>query len=254
MGAKLTIKEVLHRAKDIFHKSVNITTKNFGVILKAGSIIIIIEILAYMLAITLVISISYRRIYQNILLTIFTLPVTAYLSTGLFRFFLARIRQQDESLSMIFKYDPKFWKLLLYYAIYYAAYILIFKSNFFLDEYHIFVELRIIAGYILFIWIFIRLIFLPAIIMDQDLSLRDSLRHAVELTSRKFRRTLIMLLCIICILMAGLLNYLAGIIYAFPLTVIFYILFYENYNQEVEPLTPQAQKTAAPEKKRKRKK
>ncbi len=217
-------------------------------VLGASAIFILIMTVIHLAAIQLVLSLVHIREQQNVLLSLTTLPFTAYFLSGLIRYLIAICRRplaggqpevgvesQSEGegavgWSTFWLVPPRaYLHMLLFLVYYYFLYVCLVKVVVDFREYEGIIQIRMVAGLFFFLWLAARFIFAPLFILDGDRNVRAALRHSYLLTTRRTRRTLLFVVLLLAILWLGILALGVGAVYTLPLVLITIVLIYDNY-------------------------
>ena len=179
-------------------------------------------------------SLVHVREEQNVLLSVFTLPFTTYFLAGLLQFFIALIRDPATArLRLLFLTDlRRYWHMLLFLMYYYFLYVLLVKVVVDFYEYTGLIQIRMIAGLGLFLWLVARLIFAPLYIIDEGLDARAAIKSSYLLTTRRTRRTLLVCITGLIILWLGVFALGVGVVYTLAVVVTVSVLLFDNYRND----------------------
>jgi hypothetical protein len=185
----------------------------------------------YLAAIQLVLYLVHIREQQSILLRIVTLPFSAYALGALLQFFTRLVRAPDATgfRDLLLKSPRRYLHLALCLAYYYALYVLLLRVVIDIERYEGIIQIRMIAGAGLFVWLLARLAFAPLYIVDQDQDVRTAIRNSYLLTTRRTRRTLALVLVSLLVLWLGVLALGIGAVYTLALVLCVAVLLFDNY-------------------------
>ncbi|MCE9499823.1 MAG: hypothetical protein K8R21_04900 [Leptospira sp.] len=215
--------------KNFIGESVEITRIQLPVILRANFYFSIVLIIVHFGMMFLVFKIAYERSYQNLLLGFFTLPVTSYMLNGLLRFYLAMVREQQTSYSMIFQGYKNYLAIFLFALCYYVLYNVLFKLAFEFGEQTFLFQVRIGMGVILFFWLLARMAFTPIFIIEENLNIKEAIKRSFMFTSGKSTITIFFTFTGIFLLGAGVLIIFIGVLYSMAIAICMYVLLYDVY-------------------------
>ncbi|MBL8020350.1 MAG: hypothetical protein JNM27_11840 [Leptospirales bacterium] len=204
-GRLQQIRRVLNESRTILHASLAQTRKDWHILLRATGIFCLLLAIVYGTGVLIVIRISYIREYQNILLNVVAMPFLAYLLGGLLQFFRERTRGQTPDWILLLKGHRHYFRILLYCAIYYAAYRFLIRSAIGMEELSLDLQIRIAVGIPLFIWVVTRVCFAFAFVTEQNIGPKAGIKSSFILTGGRFWRTLLALFPLpVCLAVPGL--------------------------------------------------
>lgn len=192
----------------------------------------------HLAAIQLVLAVVHMRDQQNVLLSVLTLPFTAYFLGGLIQFMNRLVRDADGPLQspawrLLFLTDlRRYWHMLLFLVYYYFLYVLLVKVVVDINEHQGLIQIRLVAGLCLFLWLMARLIFAPLFVIDGGLGVRAALKSSYLLTTGRTRRTLLLSLSFLATLWLGVLAAGVGAVYTLALVLTGLILVFDNYRND----------------------
>lgn len=228
----LSAGEILGRARAILHAnlySVLIVNALFGLlalIAYTASLLFVMEFLVGELAWT------YREDYQNALLSLLALPVITYGITGLLHFYTRLARGEKPDWSILFQYHRGYIYMLLFWLCYYVLYFFLVRvavrGALEPERFELEILVRMAAGFLFFLWLFVRLMFAPQFIVDGRSNLRQASRRSWMLTSGRTRRTAWLTLFFLVVAMVGVLFLGAGAVYTFGLAMLAYALVFDR--------------------------
>ena len=206
-----------------------------------------------------------HRRWQDILLTLLSMPLTAFAGRGLVLFYLHLVRNHETKLTELFSpVKPlRYFYNLLFLWLYYIIYVFLVKYQIYVEIERLMEEfvpkLQLFLGIILYIFFLSRFLFAPAYIMDHGLSTKSSFKYSLLLTSGRGLKTFIVTFTFVAILVLGALP--AGalvlawlwwelanwwLLCLIPTLLLFawsmgpgaiaYIRMYDLYQQELPPL------------------
>lgn len=207
--------------------------------------------------------ISAHRGWQDILLSLISMPVTAYAASGLLLYYLHLVRFQESRLILLLKGYKYYLYILLFAYAYYVLYLFLIKFIIFSEleslKDKLSMQIRLIFGVLAYLFFLTRLLFAPAYITDHGLSTKSGFKYSLLLTSGRGWKTLVILLTFAIFMLFGSLptlgifafwwvgmipaESLVGLIftlllfgYSFGLAMIAYIRIYDLYQQSVPDL------------------
>lgn len=186
----------------------------------------------HLAAIQLVLSVVHVREQQNVLLSVLTLPFTAYFLGGLIRFFAILVRDPSAPAPwrLLFLTDlRRYWHMLLFLVYYYFLYVTLVKVVVEIPEYQGIIQIRLVAGLCLFLWLVARLVFAPLYIIDEGLAVRAAIKNSYMLTTGRTRRTLLLSLTFLAVLWLGVFAVGVGAIYTLAISLTGVVLLFDNY-------------------------
>ncbi|MCR9144614.1 MAG: hypothetical protein NXI24_20415 [bacterium] len=210
-----------------------IVTRRWRRALGATAIFGVIMTGIHLAAIQIVLSVVHMRDQQNVLLSVLTLPFTAYFLGGLVQFMLRLVREPEVPTAWrwLFLTDPRrYLHMLLFLVYYYFLYVVLVKVTVDFNEYQGLIQIRLVAGLFLFLWLMARLIFAPLYVIDQGLGVRAALKSSYLLTTGRTRRTLLLSLAFLATLWLGVFAAGIGAIYTLAIVLCGVILLFDNYS------------------------
>ena len=185
----------------------------------------------YILSIFAAFRITYIREYQYILLNIVSLPVTAYLLSGLLFYYRGLVQNENPPLYRLFMgYKRNYINFFVLCLTYYVFYVTLVRTIFEIKEYTVILQIRFVIGILLFIWVASRLIFCFLITSEEKKNFKESIKASFLMTSGRFWKTLSAIALSFLLLCAGLLFFLVGFFYAFSVVLILYVLVFDSYS------------------------
>ncbi|MEQ9363640.1 MAG: hypothetical protein RIF32_05325 [Leptospirales bacterium] len=212
-----------------------IVTRSWRRAFGATAIFGLIMTAIHLAAIQLVLSVVHMRDQQNILLSVLTLPFTAYFLGCLIQFTARLVRKPSEATPwrLLFLIDPRrYWNMLLFLVYYYFLYVVLVKVVVDIHEHQGLIQIRLVAGLCLFLWLVARLIFAPLYIIDAGAGVRAALKASYLLTTGRTRRTLLLTLAFLATLWLGVFAAGLGAIYTLALALSGVILLFDNYRND----------------------
>ncbi|MEM7181660.1 MAG: hypothetical protein AAF518_12150 [Spirochaetota bacterium] len=214
-------------------ESIAITRKSLGQILFVNiTFFTIVAAIHLGIMFYVILKLPYERKLQTILLGYSTIPFTAYFLCGLLRYYIALARRLPVKASISLRGDKQYFQMLFLCLSYYSLYVMLFKVALSLDDYDGIVnegiiKIRVIVGVIFFFWLFIRLIYSPFFIVDQEQSMRQAIKSSLLLTSGMTIRTSILIFFIALAFASGALAFIVGAFISFALATVAMILSYD---------------------------
>ncbi|MCE9597599.1 MAG: hypothetical protein K8S54_06485 [Spirochaetia bacterium] len=192
-GKLQSIRLILDETRTILHSALAQTRKDWRILMRATGGFCLLLAIVYGIGVFVVIRITYIREYQNILLNVVVLPFLAYFLGGLLQFFRERTRGQTPEWILLLKGHRHYFRVLLYCAIYYAAYRFLIRSAIGIEDLSLDLRIRMIVGIPLFIWVVTRVSFAFAFVTEQNVGPKTGIKSSFILTGGRFWRTLIAL-------------------------------------------------------------
>lgn len=217
----LGVKEVVLQAHG------RMRTRIWDVLLLHGAVFLIIG-LTYSLSVFVVFRLTYVREYQQILLNITAMPVTAYLVMVLLKWHGRFSRGQDPEWKTPLMPTWAYFHILVLCLAYYLLYVLLVKAALDYEEYPILVQLRTLGGFLLFLWAGTRVCFSFLYALEDDLNFKDAIKASFLTTSARFWRTFGWVFLGLVLIAAGLLALGIGVVYALPLVLFLYIRLFDR--------------------------
>ena len=253
MLAKLqTLRFAPRMIRSFLVASLKISREFLAPLLVVNALACLILASVHFLAILPVLEITYDREFQNILLTFFTVPVTAFIVSGLLQFYQKLLRKEEADLSVLFGGNRGYLRVLLLCLLYYSAYVILFKVAFRdIEEDWIF-RIRVFLGLLLFAWLLVRLMFAPLFAVEEGTGLKDSVKGSFFLTSTHTTHSLVLTVFFVLFVLVGLLPLFVALQFDLPgfwvllliatlvpgslwiictmsITIISYVLLYDYY-------------------------
>ena len=193
--------------------------------------------------------ITYIRLYQDIILVTLSLPVTVYVFSALLRFYVTVYRRKPQKLRLNLPSLRAYLNIILYCLIYYVMYVLLLKVVVDFRDYGGIIQIRMGLGAIVFLWLHARLIFVPILILRQNIQIRDAIRESFDMTSKRTTRTLILFFFFSVVLLFGIVSLGVGVLYTFSMAMLGYVAVFNQYlrPQHATPYWEEPPRPAAPE-------
>ena len=172
---------------------------------------------------------TYIRLYQDILLVTLSLPVTVYAFCALLRFYVTIYRGKPQKLRLHFPSLRAYLNIVLYCLVYYVMYVLLLKVAVDFRDHNGIIQMRMALGVMVFLWLHARLIFVPILILRQNMQIRDAIRESFEMTSKRTTRTLFLFFVFSVVLAFGLLSLGIGVLYTFSMAMLGYVALFNQY-------------------------
>ena len=231
--------ELLSRARRIIHG-------DLYTVLGAGVVVTLLLIVAFTTSLIIVMNYlvaqlewTYHRDYQNALLTLISLPLVAYVTTGVLQFFIQLARGSKPGAAVLLRYHSGYIHMLLYWLLYYLLYFFLVKvalrGVFDPARYEFEILVRMSAGLLFFAWVFVRLIFVPLFIVDGNSNIRQAARRSWMLTSGRTRRTAWLCLFFLTVGASGALLAGIGLLYSLGIMLTAYVLIFDALSHPEMP-------------------
>ncbi|MCB1175203.1 MAG: hypothetical protein KDK39_16630 [Leptospiraceae bacterium] len=151
--------------------------------------------------------ISAHRRWQDVLLSLLSLPLTAFAGAGMIQYYLHLVRFQKSSLQQLLPGISRYFYNLLFLIAYYIVYLFLIKYILYIETEllleSLVARLQLFLGTLLFIFFLSRFLFTPAYIMDHDLSTKSGFKYSLLLTSGRGVKTFIVTLTFVLIIALG---------------------------------------------------
>lgn len=227
------------RTGELFARARRIIHGDLYAVLGAGALLTVLMIVVFTASLFVVMGYlvaelewTYHRDYQNALLSLITLPLLAYITTGILQFFILLARGARPGLNVLLRYHPGYIHMLLFWLAYYVLYFFLIKVALRglvePSRYEFEILLRMGSGVVFFAWVFVRLIFAPLFIIDQNSNLRQAARRSWMLTSGRTRRTAWLVLFFLLLGAGGVLLLGVGLLYTLGLMLTAYVLIFDS--------------------------
>lgn len=169
----------------------------------------------------------YERQNQDIVLGFSGIPIIAYFSAGLIRFYIAIVRKSEDRGNLLLVDPKKFMHILILFSLYYFLYIILIKGMEDFEEYEGLMRIRLGFGILVFFWLVTRLVFSPFFVVDKGYTARKALKSSFLLTSGRTIKTSLLLSVSLFFLFSGFLFAILGVIYTFSLFMVAFVLAYD---------------------------
>ncbi len=216
--------------------SYQIVRGNLRTALIVNSLFFLVLICVYTAAVFAARQLAYDREYQNILLNLIAMPVTAWMLAGLIRFYTEFTREGSSKISLLFLGYRNYFYFLLFCFIYYFFYLTLLKFALFTEneDYSLIFKIRTAAGIPIFIWTLNRLVFSPMYLREKKTSIRFAFKSSFLLTSTRSWRTLALTLVLSLILAAGLAALGIGAVFTLALVMTAYVRAFDFHVKAAE--------------------
>ncbi len=230
MGRDKAVKDIpwwLRVKEVVLQAHLRMQTRLVSVLVLHGAVFVLLAI-TYSLSIFVVFRITYVREYQQILLNIAAMPVTAYLVTVLLKWHGQFSRGQDPDWKAALKPSLAYVHIFVLCLAYYLLYVLLVKAMFDYEESPILIQMRTFGGFLLFLWAGTRVCFSFLYALEDSLNFKDAIKASFLTTSGRFWRTFGWVFLAMLLVVAGLLALGIGIVYALPLVAFLYIRLFDR--------------------------
>ncbi len=219
----------LSEVRRLIRFTAEITNNQLGLILKVNAAAFLTLAIVHFCMMFVAFRITYIRLYQDLILVSLSMPFTVYVFCALLRFYITIYRRNPQRLRLHFPGLRAYMNIIVYCLLYYVLYVLLLKVIADFRDYNEVIQARMLLGLIVFLWLHSRLMFVPILILRQDLPIRDAIRESFSMTSKRTTRTLILFFVFSLVLLFGLLSLGVGVLYTFSMAVLGYIAVFNQY-------------------------
>lgn len=208
------------------------TNTQFGRIVKVNTGAFLGLALVHFAMMFVAFQITYIRLYQQIILVVFSLPVTVWVFCGLLRFYVTVYRNKPLAFRLHLPGLRAYTNIMLFCLIYYGLYVLLVKVVLNFRDYNGIIQIRIVLGLLVFLWIQTRLLFVPLLIIRQNITLRDAINASYQMTSKRTTKTLMLFFVFFLIFTFGIVSLIVGVIYTLSMAMLGYVAVFNHYKSE----------------------
>ncbi len=174
------------------------------------------------------IKITYSRYMQEVIVLLFSFPFVTYTAAGTMYYYISFSKGITVRLNQMYRAYRWFKHYLLYAFCLVFVYLIFWKRIPMIFDMLYENTLPIAAGSAFFLFLVVRLFFLPVVLVDTKLTFEESIIQSLRLSRGAAAEICIFVFISLCLAAAGLLLFGAGILYSAAVVIFAYIKFYRE--------------------------